>query len=215
MLEQNYIKELIKLYLVTDSEILRDRDFYECIEEAIKGGVRIVQLREKNISRKDFLEKALKLRELTKKYNAKLIINDRVDIAMISRADGVHVGQSDIDAKAVRELIGEDKILGVSACSLREAKKAKEDGADYIGVGAMYSTTTKNDANLVSISDAKSIKEKIDIPIVLIGGITLDKIKDLNDINADGYAVVSAILESDDIYDETKKWKQKTSVHIN
>ena len=166
----------LKLYLVTDSNILEDRDFYKCIEEALKGGVTMLQLREKESSGKEFLEKAIKLRELTRRYNVKLIINDRVDIAMICDADGVHVGQSDIPANKVRELIGANKIIGVSARTIEEARIAKENGADYLGVGAMFKTTTKLDAKSVSIETLKSIKEEVNLPIVAIGGLNLNNI---------------------------------------
>lgn len=206
---KNNIKEQLKLYLVTDSEILKNRDFYKCIEDAIKGGVTMVQLREKNVSGSAFLEKAMKLRVLTKAYNVSFIINDRVDIAILCDADGVHVGQSDIDAKSVRKLIGQDKILGVSARDLKEATNAKIDGADYIGVGAMYSTSTKLDAKLVSFNTVKEIKSEVDIPIVLIGGIDLDNLEVLKELEADGYAVVSAILNEEDILLESKKWAKK------
>jgi thiamine-phosphate pyrophosphorylase len=196
----------LELYLVTDSEILKGKDFYKAIEDAIKGGVSVVQLREKNLSGREFLQKAMKLRELTKKYNVDFIINDRIDIALICGADGVHIGQSDIDAKYARQLIGKDKIVGVSVSNLEEAKKAFEDGADYIGVGAMYSTNTKSDAKEVSFDTLKEIKENIDIPVVLIGGINLDNLNELKKFNCDGYAVVSAILKSDDIENESRKW---------
>ena len=201
------MKEKLKLYLVTDSNILKGRDFYKCIEDALKGGVTTLQLREKNANGKEFLEKAYKLRELTKKYNALFIINDRVDIAILCDADGVHVGQSDIPLKEVRQLVGKDKIIGISAHDLKEANDAKNGGADYIGVGAMFNTSTKNDATLVTIEQLKEIDEKVDIPKVLIGGINLDNIKYFNGINVDGYAVVSAILKHDDIYNECLKWK--------
>lgn len=200
------LKEDLKLYLVTDSDILAGRDFYKCIEDAILGGVSMVQLREKDTSGKMFLEKAIKLRELTRKYNVSFIINDRVDIALICDADGVHIGQSDIGAKYVRNLIGPDKILGVSARNLDEAKIAYEDGADYIGVGAMYSTSTKIDAKVVSFEDVKAIKENISMPIVLIGGISLDNLDELKSLECDGYAIVSALLKSQDIKAEAKKW---------
>ncbi len=202
----NNIKEILKLYLVTDSDILKDRDFYKCIEDAIKGGVTMLQLREKNASGSEFLEKAIKLRALTRKYNVSFIINDRVDIAMLCDADGVHVGQSDIDAKLVRSLIGKNKIVGVSARDLKEAQKAKNDGADYIGVGAMYTTLTKLDAKAVSFDTVKEIKEAIDIPMVLIGGIDLDNLEKLKLLKSDGYAIVSAILKKQDTYLESKKW---------
>lgn len=203
---RNKIKEDLKLYLVTDSDILKGRDFFECIEEAIKGGVTMVQLREKDESGKNFLEKAIKLRELTRAYNVTFIINDRVDIALLCDADGVHVGQSDIDAKYVRKLIGKDKILGVSARNIKEAKSALEEGADYIGVGAMYSTSTKLDAKQVSFEMVKKIRENIDIPVVLIGGINLENLKELKNLKCEGYAVVSSILKEKDICNEAKKW---------
>ena len=206
---KNNIKEQLKLYLVTDSEILKNRDFYKCIEEAIKGGVTMVQLREKKSSGSEFLKKAIKLRQLTKKYNVSFIINDRVDIAMLCDADGVHVGQSDIDAKSVRALIGQEKILGVSARDLKEAQKAKEDGANYIGVGAMYNTSTKLDAKSVSFDTVREIKSEVDIPIVLIGGIDLNNLEDLKALKTDGYAVVSAILKKENICLESKKWIEK------
>lgn len=202
----NTIKKNLKLYLVTDNDILGERDFYKCIEDAIKGGVTMVQLREKDASGKEFLEKAFKLREITRKYNVPFIINDRVDIAIICDADGVHVGQSDIDAKFVRSLIGENKILGVSARNLNEAKKAKENGANYIGVGAVYSTSTKLDAKSVSYETVEEIKKILDIPIVLIGGINLKNLENLKKLNCDGYAVVSSILKEKDIYSTSKRW---------
>ena len=202
------MKEL-KLYLVTDSDILRGRDFYNSIEEALKGGVTMLQLREKNASGKEFLEKAIKLRELTKKYNVKFIINDRVDIAMLCDADGVHVGQSDIPANKVRELMGEDKIVGVSARTVEEALTAKENGADYLGVGAMFTTRTKLDAKSVSIEKLKEIKELIKLPVVAIGGLSLSNIDKLKECNVDGYAVVSAILGAENIKLECEKWIEK------
>ena len=202
------MKEL-KFYLVTDSDILRGRDFYNSIEEALKGGVTMLQLREKNASGKEFLEKAIKLRELTKKYNVKFIINDRVDIAMLCDADGVHVGQSDIPANKVRELIGEDKIVGVSARTVEEALTAKENGADYLGVGAMFTTRTKLDAKSVSIEKLKEIKERVELPLVAIGGLSLSNIDKLKECNIDGYAVVSAILGAENIKLECEKWSEK------
>ena len=202
------MKEL-KFYLVTDSDILRGRDFYNSIEEALKGGVTMLQLREKNASGKEFLEKAIKLRELTKKYNVKFIINDRVDIAMLCDADGVHVGQSDIPANKVREIIGEDKIVGVSARTVEEALTAKENGADYLGVGAMFTTRTKLDAKSVSIEKLKEIQEVIKLPVVAIGGLSLSNIYKLKECNVDGYAVVSAILGAENIKLECEIWIEK------
>ncbi|CUO21792.1 thiamine phosphate synthase [Clostridium disporicum] len=199
------MKEL-KLYLVTDSDILRDRDFYKSIEAALKGGVTMLQLREKNASGKEFLKKAVRLRELTRKYDVKFIINDRVDIAMLCDADGVHVGQSDIPADKVRQLLGPNKIIGVSARTVEEARTAKENGADYLGVGAMFTTTTKLDAKAISIEKLMEIKENVNLPIVAIGGLNLNNIEMLKQCNIDGYAVVSAILKAEDINTECEKW---------
>lgn len=169
----------------------------------------MLQLREKEASGKEFLEKAIKLRELTKKYNVKFIINDRVDIAMLCDADGVHVGQSDIPANEVRKIIGKDKIVGVSARTIKEAMVAKENGADYLGVGAMFTTTTKLDAKSVTIDQLKAIKKEVKLPIVTIGGLSLNNIEKLKECNIDGFAVVSAILGAVDIKLECEKWIEK------
>ena len=196
----------LKLYLITDSNILRGRDFYKCIEEAIQGGVTMVQLREKNCDGKEFLEKAIKLRNLTRQYNVKFIVNDRVDIAMLCDADGVHVGQRDIPVKEVRRLLGKDKIIGVSARTVEEGIKAVEDGADYLGVGDMFGTTTKLDAKKVSIDTLLEIKDKVKCPIVAIGGLNLQNINKIKKCNIDGYAVISAILTKDNIKKECENW---------
>ena len=209
MINKENLKKALKLYLVTDSDILKGRDFYKCIEEAMKSGVTMVQLREKDVDGKEFLQKAMKLRELTRKYNVTFIINDRVDIAQLVDADGVHVGQSDIDAVSVRKLMGENKIVGVSARSVEEAKIAKEMGADYLGIGAMFSTSTKKDAKDVSFDTLSHIIEEVDLPFVLIGGITLDNVCELKKFNPDGYALVSGILGADDISSRVKMWNEK------
>ena len=209
MVDENKLKKALKLYLVTDSDILKGRDFYKVIEDSMKAGVTMVQLREKDADGKEFLEKAMKLRELTRKYNVSFIINDRVDIAMLCDAEGIHVGQSDIDAVSVRKLIGEDKIIGVSARSVEEAKKAKEDGANYLGIGAMFSTSTKLDAKDVSFDTLNNIINEVDLPFVLIGGINLDNVCQLKQFNPDGYALVSGILGAQDIKSRVKSWYEK------
>ena len=209
MVDENKLKKALKLYLVTDSDILKGRDFYKVIEDSMKAGVTMVQLREKDADGKEFLEKAMKLRELTRKYNVSFIINDRVDIAMLCDADGIHVGQSDIDAVSVRKLIGEDKIIGVSARSVEEAKKAKEDGANYLGIGAMFSTSTKLDAKDVSFDTLNNIINEVDLTFVLIGGIKLDNVCKLKQFNPDGYALVSGILGAQDIKSRVKSWYEK------
>ena len=197
--------EELKLYLITDSDILKGRDFYHCIEEALKGGVTMLQLREKEADGKEFLEKAMNLRELTRKYGVKFIINDRIDIAMLCDADGVHLGQSDIPAKEARKLMP-GKIIGVSCRTVEEAEKAMEDGADYLGVGDIFGTQTKLDAKRVSLDTLKDIKEKVNLPITAIGGLNLDNLDYVKKCNIDGYAVISAILAKENIKKECESW---------
>lgn len=186
----------LSLYLVTDKSDDVDK-FLNTIEEALKGGVTLVQIREKTVDTLDFYNLALKVKEITAKYNVPLIINDRVDVALAIDADGVHVGQSDMPCDVTRKLIGEDKILGVSAHNILEAKKAQADGADYLGSGAVFPTSTKDDANRVTKNQLKEIVQSVDIPVVAIGGISLDNAHELKDTGIAGLSVVSAIMSSD------------------
>ena len=139
----------------------------------------------------------MKVKEITSKYNVPLIINDRVDVALAIDADGVHVGQTDMPCDVTRKLIGENKILGVSASTITEAQKAQEDGADYIGTGAVFPTATKDDAPSITKEDLKNVVDSIDIPVVAIGGITLENASELNDTGIAGLSVVSAIMSAD------------------
>jgi len=182
------------LYLVTDRDVLVDTDIFKAVEEAIKGGVTLVQLREKSIGTLEFYNIASKIKIITDKYNVPLIINDRIDIVRAVDAAGVHLGQSDMPAKIARSIIGNNKIIGISTSTLDEAQKAEKQGADYVGVGAMFPTTTKDDASAVSIHCLKEIKENISIPVVAIGGITQKNVELLKVANIDGIAVVSDIL---------------------
>lgn len=186
----------LSLYLVTDNSDDVEK-FLNTIEEGIKGGVTVVQIREKTAETLDFYELALKVKEITTRYNVPLIINDRVDVALAIDADGVHVGQSDLPCDVTRKLIGKDKILGVSAATIEEAKKAERDGADYIGTGAVFPTKTKDDAPSITKEDLKEITESINIPTVAIGGITLENASQLKDTGIAGLSVVSAIMSSD------------------
>lgn len=186
----------LSLYLVTDNSDDVER-FLNTIEEAIKGGTTVVQIREKTAETLDFYNLALKVKDITTKYNVPLIINDRVDVALAIDADGVHVGQSDMPCDVTRKLIGEDKILGVSAATIEEARKAEKDSADYIGTGAVFPTQTKDDAPKITKDDLKEIVDSIDIPVVAIGGITLENAHELNDTGIAGLSVVSAIMSSD------------------
>ena len=194
----------LSLYLVTDKSDDVEK-FLNTIEEGIKGGVTVVQIREKTAETLDFYELALKVKEITKKYNVPLIINDRVDVALAIDADGVHVGQSDMPCDVTRRLIGKDKILGVSAATIEEAKKAERDGADYIGTGAVFPTATKDDADSVTKDELIEIVKSIDIPVVAIGGINLDNARELNGTGIAGLSVVSAIMSSDN----PKKYSQE------
>ncbi len=186
----------LSLYLVTDKSDDVEK-FLKTIEEAIKGGVTVVQIREKTAETLDFYNLALQVKEITTKYNVPLIINDRVDVALAIDANGVHVGQSDMPCDVTRKLIGNDKILGVSAATIPEAKKAQEDGADYIGTGAVFPTATKDDAPKITKKDLKEIANSIDIPVVAIGGINLNNVNELKDTDIAGISVVSAIMSSD------------------
>lgn len=182
------------LYLCTDRDLMSTETIEEAVEQAILGGCTMIQLREKECSSRDFYETACNVKKITDKYNIPFIINDRVDIAMAVNADGIHVGQSDLAADIVRELLGDDKIIGVSARTVEEAERAQNDGADYVGVGAMYATNTKKDAKPVSIKELKNIRERVTIPIVVIGGINKERVKDFKGIGVNGLAVVSAVI---------------------
>lgn len=186
----------LSLYLVTDNSDDEEK-FLKTIEEAIKGGVTVVQIREKTADTLDFYNLALKVKNITTKYNIPLIINDRVDVALAIDADGVHVGQSDMPCDVTRKLIGKDKILGVSAATINEAKKAEKDGADYIGTGAVFPTSTKDDASNVTKNELKKIVKSINIPVVAIGGINESNAEQLTDTGIAGLSVVSAIMKSD------------------
>ncbi|MBR0270654.1 MAG: thiamine phosphate synthase [Methanobrevibacter sp.] len=186
----------LSLYLVTDNSDDEEK-FLKTIEEAILGGVKVVQIREKTADTLDFYNLALKVKEITEKYNVDLIINDRVDVALAIDADGVHVGQSDMPCDVTRRLIGEDKILGVSAATIEEAKKAENDGADYIGTGAVFPTATKDDAPSISKKDLIDVVNSINIPVVAIGGINLENACELKDTGIAGLSVVSAIMGAD------------------
>lgn len=187
------------LYLVTDRDLMSTGTLEEAVEEAICGGCTIVQLREKTASSLEFYENALKVKAVTDKHNVPLIINDRVDIALAVDAAGVHVGQSDLPAVVVRKLIGRDKILGISAKTVESAVKAQREGADYIGVGALYSTSTKADASVITREQLMEVRRAVNLPIVGIGGINRQNAGELGTTGIEGIAVVSAIISQKDI----------------
>lgn len=187
------------LYLVTDRTLMSTATLQEAVEQAVLGGVTMVQLREKNAAALEFYRLAKEVKVITDKYHIPLIVNDRIDVALAVDAAGVHVGQTDIPPRIARKLIGKDKLLGVSASSLQEAVKAQADGADYLGVGAMLPTRTKKDARYVSMDELQKIRKEIHIPIVAIGGIRKENAYRFRQCGADGVAVVSAIIARPDI----------------
>ena len=187
------------LYLVTDRMRMSTRTLGEAVEQAVIGGCTLVQLREKDISALDFYALALEIKRITDRYGIPLIINDRIDIAMATGADGVHIGQRDIPADIARKVIGKDMLLGVSVGSAAEAIDAVKAGADYLGVGAMFPTGTKPDAGFVSMEELGRIRKAVDIPIVVIGGISRENAMLFRPMGVDGLAVVSAVIAQPDI----------------
>lgn len=186
------------LYLCTDRRLMTSATIEESVEAALKGGTTVIQLREKDCSSKEFYELGLRVKKITAAYHVPLIINDRVDIALAVHADGVHVGQGDLPCKVVREIVGPDMLVGVSAATLSEAIQAEKDGADYLGVGAMYATNTKTDTRPVSMEELLKIRAAVNIPIVVIGGINRNTLGNFKGTGVDGLAVVSAIVAQPD-----------------
>ena len=187
------------LYLVTDRMRMSTKTLSEAVEKAVAGGCTLVQLREKEISSLDFYVLALEIKKITDSYGIPLIINDRIDIAMAAGTAGVHIGQKDIPADIARKVIGKDMMLGVSVSSVGEAIDAVKAGADYLGVGAMFPTGTKPDAGFVSMEELGRIRRAVDIPIVVIGGISKENAMLFRPMGIDGLAVVSAVIAQPDI----------------
>lgn len=187
------------LYLVTDRKLMSTESLKPAVEQAILGGCTLIQLREKDCSSLEFFETAMSIKEITDRYMIPLIINDRIDIALAIDAAGVHIGQRDIPASIARKLIGDYKILGVSASNVEEAIRAQSNGADYLGVGAMFTTDTKTDARLTPMDELVRIREHTTIPIVAIGGINKTTIPKFKGRDIDGLAVVSAVISEPDI----------------
>lgn len=202
-------RKSLLLYAVTDRAWLQERKLAEDVEKALIGGATFVQLREKDASFEEFVEQAKEVKEVCKKYNVPFVINDNIEVALAVDADGVHVGQSDMETGSVREKLGKDKIIGVSTRTVEEALLAQERGADYLGVGAMFQTSTKLDAADVTFDELKAICGAVKIPIVAIGGINNHNVAELGGTGIDGVAVVSAIFAAVDIPKATSEMKQK------
>jgi len=201
-------KKAMRLYAVTDRAWVGRQTLYEQVESALKGGATCVQLREKELDDDAFLEEAIQICQLCHRYGVPFFINDNVDIAIKCKADGVHVGQEDMEAAQVRRKVGDDMIIGVSVHSVEEALEAVKHGADCLGVGAMFSTSTKTDVHVLPKEVLKDICEAVDIPVVAIGGIGKSNIAQLAGTGVDGVALVSAIFSADDIESECRLLRQ-------
>jgi thiamine-phosphate diphosphorylase len=194
----------LDVYVITGASHSRGRGHVQVVSEAIRGGADVIQLREKDLSSRDLVEAGRQLRRLTREAGVLFIVNDRVDVALAVDADGVHVGQDDMPADIVRRLIGPDKILGVSAATPEEALRAKADGADYLGVGAIYATSTKADAGAATgPARLGEIRRAVDLPLVAIGGLNVHNAAEAVSHGADGVAVISAVVGAPDVYSAT------------
>lgn len=200
----------LNLYAITDRSWLKDSTLYEDTEKILRGGATFLQLREKDASEELFRKEASELKELAEKYGVPFVLNDNVRLVKETGADGVHVGQHDMPAGEVRKIIGEDAILGVSAQTVEEALKAERDGADYLGVGAVFTTSTKKDADSVSIETLKAICSAVSIPVIAIGGITLQNVPELYGTGIAGVSVISALYGAEDPEKAAEEMRKKT-----
>ena len=192
-------RRYMRLYAVTDRAWTGERTLYQQVEAALKGGVTCVQLREKDLDEAAFFQEATDLCALCRRYGIPFIVNDNVDIALACGADGVHVGQEDMEAGQVRRRVGEGMLLGVSVHTVEEARRALRDGADYLGLGAVFPTSTKTDADPMSREILRAICDAVDVPVVAIGGINRDNLLRLAGSGVDGVALVSAIFSAEDV----------------
>jgi thiamine-phosphate diphosphorylase len=203
------LKKSMSLYAVTDSKWLNGRTLPAVVEEAIVGGVTFIQFREKKLSREEFVSLAKEVKKVTDRYRVPFIINDDVEVAKEVDADGVHVGQNDTSVEEARRVLGPDKIIGVSAHNVEEALTAQGKGADYLGVGAAFATSTKLDASALSMDTLRAICQAVSIPVVAIGGINKDNILELKGTGIDGVAVVSAIFAAENVKEAAEDLVQK------
>ena len=203
------------LYAVTDRAWVGKQSLYEQVESALKGGATCVQLREKELDEESFLKEAMEISALCKQYGVPFFVNDNVDIAIKCKADGIHVGQEDMEAAQVRQRVGDDMIIGVSVHSVEEALEAVKNGADCLGLGAVFSTSTKTDVDLLPRETLRDICAAVDIPVVAIGGINKSNISQLASTGIDGVALVSAIFAADDIESECRELRKLSEDMVN
>ena len=208
-------KKDLLLYAVTDRSWLKGASLSEAVEKALLGGATFVQLREKTLSKDAVIKEAVLLKALCRKYGVPFVIDDDVDVAKRVGADGVHVGQKDMALKNARALLGADAIIGVSAQNVVQAVRAERDGADYLGVGAVFSTQTKRDAEAVPYETLRAICESVSIPVIAIGGITKDNVRRLKDSGICGVAVISALFAADDITKAARELKEETETCVS
>ena len=208
-------KKAMLLYAVTDRAWVGKQSLYEQVESALKGGATCVQLREKELDEESFLKEAMELSALCKQYGVPFFVNDNVDIAIKCKADGIHVGQEDMEAAQVRQRVGDDMIIGVSVHSVEEALEAVKNGADCLGLGAVFSTSTKTDVDLLPRETLRDICDAVDIPVVAIGGINKSNISQLASTGIDGVALVSAIFAADDIESECRELRKLSEDMVN
>ena len=211
----NCDKKTMLLYAVTDRAWVGKQNLYEQVESALKGGVTCVQLREKELDEEEFLKEAMELSALCRKYGVPFFVNDNVEIAIKCHADGIHVGQEDMEAAKVRQRVGDDMMIGVSVHSVEEALEAVRNGADCLGVGAMFSTATKTDVDVLPKETLCSICAAVDIPVVAIGGINKSNISQLSGTGVDGVALVSAIFAAEDIESECRQLRRLSEEMVN
>lgn len=208
-------KDMLLLYAVTDRSWTGRQSLYEQVEDAISNGVTMVQLREKNLAEEEFIEEAVKLRELCHSYNVPLIINDNVNVALKSGADGVHVGIEDMTVEEIRKMTGPDFIIGATAKNVEQAVAAQKAGADYLGVGAVFPSPTKKNAIRITNEQLKEICSAVSVPAVAIGGISIENADEIRGSRIAGIAVVSAIFGAEDIKEAAKKLKEKAVYVVN
>lgn len=202
-------KKQLTLYAVTDRSWLNGKPLTEATDKALKGGVTLLQLREKNMPEADFIKSAQEIKQICQKHGVPLIINDNVNVALAVDADGVHLGQGDMPVSEARQILGKNKIIGITAKTVKQARNAEKNGADYLGSGAVFGTSTKSDAKKMELETLRKITSAVKIPVAAIGGITAENVTQLKNTGISGAAVVSGIFAEDDIEEASRRLLNK------